>query len=286
VTHDGHVEAEALAAWAEGTLPRSEATAVEAHLSSCASCQEVLAVFARTSPGAAPAPAFWERWRLQWAVPIAAATTAAAIWVATPSREHAVDEFERTVTSAIEPTQPESNVPPAAAADSAAPVEAPAARPAPARPDAPAPSFADRAEKAENAETRERQEREQDLAAVPRAAPAAAPAAPSPAQATEQAPLRAEARADLARQVPPAEVISPDPLVRWRIVPPGLLERSTDAGKTWQSVSLQPALQSFQPIQVTAVLAPTATTAIVTVADGRRLRTDDQGKTWNPIPPP
>ena len=41
---------EAIAAWTEGTLPAAEAAAIEAHLSSCASCQEVLAVFARTEP--------------------------------------------------------------------------------------------------------------------------------------------------------------------------------------------------------------------------------------------
>jgi photosystem II stability/assembly factor-like uncharacterized protein len=81
------------------------------------------------------------------------------------------------------------------------------------------------------------------------------------------------------RQAAPAEVISPDPQVRWRIVPAGRLERSINAGKTWEAVTLA------QPISITTVRAPSAATAIVTAADGRQFRTDDQGKTWDLVQP-
>ena len=59
-------------------------------------------------------------------------------------------------------------------------------------------------------------------------------------------------------------------------MPPGRLERSTNAGKTWEAITFP------QPVTITAVRAPSATTAIVTAADGRQFRTDDQGKTWSP----
>jgi hypothetical protein len=289
VTRNSHVEAEVMAAWSEGRLPASEATAVESHLAGCGRCQEVLAVFARSEPGPAeaghyvnPADAgrhvesgfsridrwFGVRWR--WAIPVAAAATAAAIWVAVPEQEPA-DSFERTVESTIEsPAVP--NTP--AAADTAAPPSA--NQSATARRDAPLDRLepaqrkeapAAKTERFEAADTREVREREQDLraeAAPPPAAPAAA---------------RQAAAATLAAPPPTAEAVSPDPNVRWRIQPPGRLERSTNAGKTWEAVPLPDAFN------VTSVTAPAPQAAILTGADGRQFRTDDQGKTWNLLQP-
>jgi photosystem II stability/assembly factor-like uncharacterized protein len=91
--------------------------------------------------------------------------------------------------------------------------------------------------------------------------------------------LRTETLSGLQRQAPVAEVVSPDPMVRWRIVPPGRLERSTDAGKSWAAMTLP------QPVDLIAVRAPTALSAVATAADGRQFRTDDQGKTWRPVEP-
>src|SRR5205809_148218 len=50
------VDAETLAAWADGALGASDAAAVETHLASCGRCQEMVAVFAKTEPVASPAP--------------------------------------------------------------------------------------------------------------------------------------------------------------------------------------------------------------------------------------
>jgi len=100
-----HVEPEALAAWSEGALASNEARQVEAHLADCAMCQEMLAVFARTEPPhavssgvgsvrsrfrsvvsgfltAAASAKVVSRTNWRWAVPLAAAATVAAIWVA------------------------------------------------------------------------------------------------------------------------------------------------------------------------------------------------------------
>ena len=285
MTSDNHVPAEALAAWAEGRLAAAEAATVETHLSSCASCQETLAVFAHTEPDTRPDPSVvsgfrWFRWR--WAVPVAAAATAAAIWVDVPN-DPTQDEFERTVAPAVEERAAAPAAPPASAdtaapapqasADAAAPTEE--ARPLSSRRDAANSGFEDRAEKQAPPPT----ERDQEKAAAPEpAAPAAARAAEASA-APDQGRLRAESVTGLQRQAATTEAISPDPLVRWRIIPPARLERSTNGGKTWEPVQLP------QLIDLVAVRAPSTTIAIVTAADGRQFRTDDQGRTWTPVQP-
>ena len=114
---------------------------------------------------------------------------------------------------------------------------------------------------------------------APHPAPRAAAQTPAAPAAPDQARLRAETLSGVQRQAAAGEVVSPDPLIRWRIVPPGRLERSTDGGRTWTAVTLPP------PFELIAVRAPTATSAIATGADGRQFRTDDQGKTWNPVQP-
>jgi len=313
-----HVEPEALAAWSEGALPSNEARQVEAHLADCATCQEMLAVFARTDPppavpsgvgsvlsgfrsavsafltAVASAKAV-NRTRWRWAVPLAAAATVAAIWVAIPEEERTAQLNPTAAPPAVSEPAP----PPPAESVSVDAAAANAAKQQAARPDAQAGSLSDRtapearAKKAEQekvdqfatSRALDAKERDQDLKAE--AAPAAPPAAaaqataraiPQPAQEQNRARAEGEA-ASLVRQAAPAEVVSPDPQVRWRIVPTGRLERSTNAGKTWEPVTLP------QPVNVTAVRAPSATTAIVTAADGRQFRTEDQGKTWSPGTP-
>jgi hypothetical protein len=304
-----HVEPEALAAWSEGALPSNEARQVEAHLAGCATCQEMLAVFARTEPPHAVSSGVgsvrsrfrsvvsgFSRTNWRWAVPLAAAATVAAIWVAIPEEERTAQLNPTAAAPAV--SEPASPPVESVSADAAS---ANSAKQEAARPDAPAGSLSDRVEPEARAEKAEQEktdqfassraldakERDQDLKAeaAPSAPPTAAaqaaaraPAAPQPAQ--EQNRSRAEAEAtSLLPQAAPLEVVSPDPQVRWRIVPTGRLERSTNAGKTWEAVTLP------QPVNVTAVRAPSATTAIVTAADGRQLRTDDQGKTWNLVQP-
>ena len=284
MTSNYHVQAEALAAWAEGRLTVTEAATVEAHLASCALCQETLAVFARAeaqdmesgvSPIRPERSGFsWFRWR--WAVPVAAAATAAALWVAVPDNP-SQDEFERTVAPALEqrPSAPGET----ASADASAPRAAQEEKPQSARRDQAISGFEDRADKQEQ-RAASANAPEQDLKAeASQPAAAAAARAPEAPPASDQARFRTEPLSGLQRQAPIPEVMSPDPLVRWRIVPPGRLERSTDGGKTWAPVTLP------QPVELIAVRAPTATSAVATTADGRQFRTDDQGKTWNPLQP-
>ena len=309
-----HVEPDVLAAWSEGTLPSSDARQVESHLADCATCQEMLAVFVRTEPPPAASSGLGavlsgfssvvsrfltavasakavSRTRWQWAVPMAAAGTVAAIWVAIPEEERTAQLNPTAAPTISAPAAPPAD---AVSVDAAAPTRA---KQRAARGDVPAGSLADQAApeaRAENANqekaeqfatsrTLETKERDQDLKAeaAPPApavagaqASARAPAAPQPAQEQNRARAEGEA-ASLLRQAAPAEIVSPDPQIRWRIVPTGRLERSTNAGRTWEAVTFP------QPVTATAVLAPSATTAIVTAADGRQFRTDDQGKTWS-----
>ena len=279
-----HLDAELLAAWSEGNLPKDEAARVDEHLADCSSCQEMLAVFARTEPppvasgfpGLSGAERSRLRWRWQWAIPIAAAATVAAIWVAIPGDERSAQLNPTAAPPLAEPSTP------SIATDAVSPVQAqrPESKSIPPQRTTPSGSVANLAKKetpaakAEQFETRrtpevsEPDQRLKDDTA--QSAAAAAPAAPA---------VPAESRLEaVARQVS-SEVVSPDPLVRWRIVAGGRLERTTDGGKAWAAVTL--------PDQVTAtgVVVPTATTAIVTTADGRRFRTVDQGKTWSLVQP-
>jgi putative zinc finger protein len=277
-TQPGHgpcVEPDVIAAWSDGNLAAEEAALIEAHLASCASCQQTLAVFARTEPASVSAPSLWQRWRLQWVVPIAAAATAVAIYVSLPDDRGTVPQPEATV--AIGPQV----VPGAPAAPSAIPEAAP---PPQQKPLAGQDVKSVRPPRALEKETR----READNVApvpAPQATLSDADAAPRPAPATlaPEAP-QAKSRADAAARqeafqsaTTPTEIVSPDPLVRWRVLPTGRLERSTNAGRTWEMVTVPEA------VNVVAIRAISTTAAILTTADGRQFRTDDGGKTWTTI---
>ena len=81
------IDAETLAAWADGGLPRAEAALVETHLADCERCTAMVATFARTIPDAPIAEPLWKRWHLRWLVPVATAATVAALWVLVPRPE-------------------------------------------------------------------------------------------------------------------------------------------------------------------------------------------------------
>lgn len=89
---DACLDAETVAAWADGALRWDEVAAVEQHASDCARCRTVLAAVVRSdvdAPGpvrdaaASPLP-WWRRWQLAWLVPITATATAVAVYIASP----------------------------------------------------------------------------------------------------------------------------------------------------------------------------------------------------------
>lgn len=84
---DGCLDAETLGAWAEGALDASRVSALELHAADCPRCMGMLAAIARTTPAAAPPKPSWAPGHLlRWLVPLTAAATAIAIWVAVPDR--------------------------------------------------------------------------------------------------------------------------------------------------------------------------------------------------------
>jgi hypothetical protein len=266
-TSDACADAETIAAWTAGTLTARDAGAVEKHLAACAACQQVLALLARTQPP--PASGFsWNKWHLRWAVPVAAAATAVALWVAVPDpRKVQIEEPlatspERTTTDQAQSSET-------------------ASRDLKAREEAQPPAAANKVEARADTQAgigAAASARESD------AVTSAAPAAPEAAAVPQQSRTLADAPAELLRQrreafAGPVEVASPDPRVRWRILPPRTLERTTNGGQTWEAIALP------QAIDLTAVRVPSAATAIVTAADGRQFRTDDQGRTWSPVQP-
>ncbi|HET9264148.1 MAG TPA: YCF48-related protein [Vicinamibacterales bacterium] len=86
VTTPDCLDAETLAAWMSDQLAAPQRAHAEAHVAGCARCQSMLAMMARAEEasghveGAPPRARFWRM--LPWAVPLTAAATAAALWLA------------------------------------------------------------------------------------------------------------------------------------------------------------------------------------------------------------
>ena len=79
---DDCLDAEILAAWAEGVLDAPQRATAEAHASSCARCQAMLAVMVRTTPAAAASTGSpLRKWLMMLGPPMAAAA-AVALWFA------------------------------------------------------------------------------------------------------------------------------------------------------------------------------------------------------------
>ena len=124
-TRSACIDAETLAAWADGGLSNADAAAVEVHLADCERCTAMLATFARTIPETPAAESLWKRWHLRWLVPVATAATVAALWVLVPR-----PESPRIATLQSESAQSAQSALPRQAATQPAPQASPAAEPA------------------------------------------------------------------------------------------------------------------------------------------------------------
>jgi hypothetical protein len=253
------LDGETMAAWSEGSMRAAEAAAVERHVAGCARCRALMASFIRTTPPQPVAESLWRRWHLAWAVPLATAATAVAVWVALPNND----------ATPVAPAQ-EAN---AIARDALS--TAPAVSPEASRQAAPAPEERERLvqrldQKAKVAESANNEARDRSNAAssraladepvVPSAAPVPAPAAgaaaapaaiapvaPPPAAPAERAEADARkevaanpalARVEARRQAfAPYQIASPDGSAHWRIVNGQQVERSPD-GTIWTPATL------------------------------------------------
>jgi len=177
------LNAETLAAWADGTLYGQDAVGIEAHLADCARCQAMLAAFAQSEPAAdVPAPVeapavvpFRPRRTMRWFVPMAVGTIAASllIWTAVRPTTDATPQLPSMAKAETPATAPPvastqdiatANQPRTEVAPPAKPVTALAeARPAPAPAPVPPPAVSP--------------------AASPTPSPVAAPPPPTPTPA-------------------------------------------------------------------------------------------------------
>jgi hypothetical protein len=340
------VDAETLAAWADGGLSKAEADAVELHVSACDRCTATLATFIRATPEPQVAESLWQRWQLRWLVPVATAATVAGLWVLMPRPQNiaTTPESAAIVRSPETPQAPQiSQAPPPPASDSSF-----------ARQSAPAPAPGTIARKAAEQEGRPAtREGRADAKAAPEAAREGFAAAPPPPDADQRsadlqsAPAPAAAAGAIGEAARPAatspagnaelrrersvqtfsaalapaqfEVVSPDPMTRWRAIGPSRVERSTNGGAQWQPATMPESAtltggSSPSPsicwlvgrtgaVYVTtdgvrfarvpfpertdfvSIQAMDGRRATVSTIDGRTFRTEDQGATWVRITP-
>jgi hypothetical protein len=262
---DSCLDVETLAAWTDGALDARERAAAEAHAADCARCQELLAAMVRTlPPEVAKSP--WRMPSLTWLVPLTAAATALAIWVAVPKRVPVqvsggavavVDQAAAPVPSVASPSASASGAAAARVQTALTPESLnQIARDKSVAPEAPEP----RPSVQERRETGSRDKQEAPVASAERKAielpdasnvaaasparaaagsvttsAAAAPAA-APSQLQESVRLDAfAARSRALAAIPDVIVVSSNPSTRFRLLPDGAVQRSADAGSTWRT---------------------------------------------------
>jgi hypothetical protein len=302
------VDAERLAAWSEGGLPPAERASIEAHVSSCARCLAMLAVFSETASsahaasvphgGSVPAhevgltPRLQRWWRspTRWLVPITTAAAAVLIWMVLPARPPA-PAFAPTTQVARDEAAPTAPAPQGFDGRSADQARESAASQA-APPPAPRRAVREQSNAAGPAEETERRTpnidsigevvaqepaaKAQEAAARQRAANesvsdrAAAAGAPSPAGPAAPSPpaATAPAAALLRAESVTIEIHSPDPARRWRIRGT-VVERSVTGGSSWQPAVIP------SGATVTAGTSPSPNVCWLVGPNGTVLRTTD-----------
>jgi hypothetical protein len=310
------LDAETAAAWADGGLEAPALARAEAHVSSCARCQAVVATLvqvpadaAAAAPSTARQPRSWWQFDVRWLVPLAGAATAALLWMVVPRGPAASPPIaEEKAESSVDGTaavpgadkappnvgarEEDRATQPGARSNSAtALADRRAARSREMADQTSPDSAADRFAKTEPSAALEAPAA---VAAAP-PAPAVVAAAPPPAAdsrnealAKQTAPgapsvagLSADAGRTLSRQpseAPPLAIASRDAPVRWRVGADAVVERSIDSGATWVPTELLPG----------AALAGASPSAAVCWLVGRgglvMLTTD--ARTWRILPAP
>jgi hypothetical protein len=287
------LDAETLAAWADGTLNRGDRAAVETHASDCGRCQALLAAMVRTAP-AAPS---WRMPSLGWLVPLTAAATAVLVWTLVPARRTPLEQYAQeapAASRAVPLASGPANASAPAATTPSATLEADAelrrqdasasARDMKAvgkRAEAPTSSLDKREKVAAPAEAKPMADAVIVSGAMRQAPVPASPEAPAPsAQAkTAAAPPPARNFAMARAVAPEIVVVSPAPASRWRIMDQGAVQRSTDGGSTWETQ------QTGANVLFAAGTSP-APSVCWLVGPGGTIRISTDGRSWQPVPFP
>jgi hypothetical protein len=307
------LDAETAAAFTEDTLAAAERTRAEAHAADCARCQALLAALASTMPQEVER-AWWRRPAVAWLVPAAVVATALIVWINIPRRDIAAPslrttpELSQRAQSESSPTSPPAGTPPRAAAAPPAPstqdsLQARSA--ASARVGAQERDSAALKNEAPTALGAELRAQDMVLPSAPvqtdtfafhtmpgvtgeptvtsesrREAPAEG--APEPSIA-ESVTLADRNMAATARRLDTSErmtIVSSNPISRWRIDAPGMVQHSTDGGVTWEA---QP---TGVNITFTAGSSPSRSVCWLVGGGGIVLLTTDEGRSWRRVPFP
>lgn len=274
------LDAETLAAWADGGLSTEELERAQLHVADCARCQAMVAGLvhsAANAPLPEPAPRRW----LAWLVPLTAAAAAMAIWVAVPrgpgvAPQSITEDRNRAAQEKTEPAAPNPLSEPSTALKEPQPA---AKSDQPLRDQAQASDLRKDADRPEvDLLKRESQAANGSAALADNAAAATAPASPAPAPAApapsvapaarEAFQARSATSAASAKLATSDVAVSGDATIRWRISATGL-EHSTDSGATWDSIA------TGVSSSLTAIAAPSTTVCWVAGRSGVVLRTTD-----------
>ena len=312
---DACLDADTLAAWADGALDAGALAAAEAHAADCARCQAMLAAMARTAPLApAQGVAPWWKPAFRWLVPLTAAAAALLVWTIVPPRDGQVAVHQVSESAATTPP------PPVATPSSREPAAVAVVPPASAVTHTP------RRETQTLAEAKEARAESAKAENDKRSPAAGASALADASTRTDRAPTAAEnaaaARAAPAQPMartfsfgaPETVIVSSNPASRWRIIQGGQVQRSADGGATWQTQttgvsdtlsggsSPTPSVcwlvgprgivlrttdgRSWtripfpEAVPLTSIRATDDQTATVTTEDGRQFVTENGGRTW------
>jgi anti-sigma factor RsiW len=307
VPDEACLDAETLAAWADGALDAREQARAEAHAADCARCQAMLAAMVRTAPPPSQAAASWWRFpALGWLVPLTVAAMALVIWVAVPNRQPV--QVSQGPAEAVEQA-PLAGIPAPAAAPLA---DARATVSGDVQPQSQAANERGVAASAPaSADLRERR----DVEPLEKNQAAAAPASPAAAEAGPRREAFAASRLSTFANAAEVIVVSSNPSTRFRLLRGGGVQRSADAGATWRTeatgaadtliagASPSPSVcwlvgssgtvvlstdgRSWrrvafpEAVDLAFISATDEDNATVTTADGRAFVTADGGRTWS-----
>ena len=241
------LDAETLAALTDGTLDTRAMAEAERHASGCARCMTLLAAMARTSPEPPPRESWLRSRMFRWVVPLTAAATAVAIWVAVPDQRDGRVDTVATPQPPAAPAAPGIPEPPRSLTE----------------PEAAPPAAQLRAQ-----------------------SPSAAGRGITRADALRETVDTAEELRATVEGVLPQESVSPsDPSARWRIVEATVVERSVDGGKSWVRAMAPPGVgaSGAAALTILSITAVDAKSATVTTSGGTTYSTTDAGTTWTRV---
>jgi hypothetical protein len=329
---DSCLDAETLAAWADGGLSGAALERAELHVGGCARCQALVGTFARLNSAIPPRePEHAARRWFAWLIPLTAAAVAVAVWMAVPGNQpEAVRDARVQQTTNMQreaesqPQRPAPGVDQFQAAAGGRKVEQPVQTPVPSatvsgtvapelRRDEARPEV-DSLSKKETVSTAAESPARAPAAGAAGAVGGAVAAGPSP---TSAGALEANVRAKLLAETATIDIVSPDPMVRWRIAG-SVVQHSTNGGAAWGATSTGVTAELTagsapspsvcwvvgrggvvllavdgstwrrvpfpEPTDLSGVRARDARAASVTAADGRVFSTTDAGNNWVPRP--